>query len=159
MDLLKKSSKHSRTKGLWRGQINWGYSQSFPYNYAPNKSSVFSVFLDNRYDFDKEANGLKSGAIWNSIFHLGSEFYIFPSVSYARSFKPTVNPVQVSLYNKSTGFKDSDYENPSTSFHSSDPKVTSFEDLDSYNFITGDINEPFFKSRYKAKSTPLPLLV
>ena len=151
MELLEKSSK-KYSRGLWRGQINWGYSQSFPYNYAPNKSSVFSVFVDNRYDFKREANGLKSGAIWDSIFHLGSEFYIFPSVSYARSFKPTVNPVQVSLYNESAGFKDSDYENLSASFHSSDPKVTSFEDLDSSSFITGDIYGPLFKSRYKAKS-------
>ena len=151
MELLEKSSEHFRTKGLWRGQINWGYSQSFPYNYAPNKSSVFSVFVDNRYDFDKNANGLKSGAIWDSIFHLGSEFYIFPSVSYARSFKPKVNPVQVSLY-KSANFKDSDYENLSASFHSSDPHVTNFEDLDSSSFIAGDIYGPLFKSRYKAKS-------
>ena len=136
---------------MWRGQINWGYSQSFPYNYAPNKASVLSVFFDNRHDFNKNLNGFKSGAIWDSVFHLGGEFYVFPSVSYARSFNPEVNPAQASLY-KAASFKDPDYENQSAFFHSSDPHVSIIEDIGSSSFVLGDIYEPFFKSRYKAKS-------
>ena len=96
-------------------------------------------------------NGFKLGGIWDTIFHFGSDFYIYPSVSYAWSFKPEVNPVQVSLY-KHSSFKDSDYENLSAFFHSSDSYITSFEDLDSGNFVSNDIYSPFFKSRYKAKS-------
>ena len=151
VDLPEKLSTFSGTKGLWRGQINWGYSQSFPYNYAPNKSSVLSVFFDNRYDFDKDLNGFKSGMMWDSVFHLGREFYIFPSVSYARSFQPKVNPVQVSLY-KQARFKDSDYENLSVFFHSSDPYKANFEDLGSSYFVNGDIFGDLFKSSYRAKS-------
>lgn len=152
--LLRKSSGNSEateTKGLWRGQVNWGYSQFFPFNYAPNKASVFSVFFDDRYDFDKNLNGFKSGMIWDSVFHLGWEFYMFPSASYAWSLNPAVNPVQVSLYTDAR-FKDSDYENSSAFFHSSDPHNISFEDQGSSNFITGDIFRDIYKSWYKAKS-------
>ena len=142
-------SDYSAQKGLWRGQINWGYSRSFPYNYASNRAFVLSVFLDNQYYFDEKLNGFKSGAIWDSAFYLGSGFYMFPSLSYARSFNPDVNPVQVSLY-KSASFKDSDYSSSSFS-HSSDPYVSRFEDAGSSGFAIGDIYAPLFKNRYKAE--------
>ena len=91
--------------------------------------------------------------IWDLIFHLGWEFYIYPSLSYARSFKPTVNPVKVSLYlDESSNFKDSDYENLSSFFHSSDPQTISFEDQGSNSFVAGDIYGSLYKSQYKAKS-------
>ena len=144
-----KSSKNPGTKGLWRGRINQGYLQAFPNNYAANKSSVFSVFFDNRYDFVRDLNGFKSGAVWDLGFHIGREFYLFPSVSYTRSFQPEVNPAQISLYK--FGLKDSDTKSSSMFFHSSDPHRSRFEDSGSVGFVTGDIFEYQFKSRYKAK--------
>ena len=146
-----KLSGDSETEGLWRGRINFGYSRFFPYNYAPNKASVLSVFFDNRYYFDKELNGLKSGAIWDSSFYLGRNFYMFPSLSYTWSFHPEVNPAQVSLY-RWANFEDSDYYNSSAFSTSSDPYVSYFEDMGSSGFIIGDIYSPLFKSRYKARS-------
>lgn len=146
----------SATKGLWRGQINWGYSQFFPYSYASNKAFVLSIFFDNQYYFDEKLNGFKSGAIWDSAFYLGGEFYMFPSLSYARSFHPEVNPVQVSLY-RSASFKDSDYSSSSFS-HSSDPYISRFEDAGSGGFAIGDIYAPLFKNRYKAEGIGMAAL-
>ena len=134
---------------LWRGQINFGYSQVFPYAYSANKASTFSLFFDHRYHFDEKWNALKSGAIWDVIFRLGKDFYVFPSLSYARSFNPEFNPASILLYEASS-FKASDYYE--SSFHSSDPRISRFEDTGSTNFIMNDIYSPLFKSRYKAES-------
>ena len=140
-----------RSKALWRGQVNWGYSQSFPYNYASNKAFVLRAFLDNQYYFSDQLNGFKWGLISDFVFHLGQEFYLFPSLSYAYSFKPAVNPVRVSLYQSST-FKDSDYYSSSNFHHSSDPYVSRFEDMGSRSFVINDLYSPFFKNRYEAQS-------
>ena len=146
-----KLSEDSETEGLWRGRINFGYSRFFPYNYAPNKASVLSVFFDNRYYFDKELNGLKAGAIWDSSFYLGRDFYMFPSLSYTWSFHPEVNPAQVSLY-RWASFEELDYYNSSAFSSSSDPYRSYFEDMGSSGFVIGDLYGPLFKSRYKARS-------
>ena len=144
----------STPNGLWRGQVNLGYSRSFPHNYASNRSSVLSVFFDNRHKFfdnphklDRNLNSFKSGVIWESVFHLGREFYIFPSVSYARSLNPEVNPTKASLYTKY-----SDYENQSAFFHSSDSYISIIDDISSSSFVRGDIYEAIGKYRYGAKS-------
>ncbi len=143
-------SEYSGIKSSWRGQINLGYSQSFPYNYAPNKYSVLSLFFDNQYYLDPKKNGVKAGAIWDSTFHLINEFYVFPSLSYAHSFNSEVNPAQAALY-KRASFKEPDYQNASAFFHSSDPFSSFEQDIGNSNFMISNIFEPFFKNWYKAK--------
>ena len=149
---LQAFSASENLKAIWRGQINWGYTQSFPYNYTSRKAFLLSIFADNRYNFNEKMNGFKLGGISHFVYHLGKEFYIFPSLSYVQSFYPEVNPAIISLFNLAS-FKSSDYNTDSSIFfHSSNPDISFFEGIESNDFAINDVFSVFFKSNYRAKN-------
>ena len=153
LKMLQRDEKSSGLTGLFRGQINYGYKRSFPYNYTFNRSSAVRVFFDHRYE--KKLNGFKSGAVWDAALHIGKEFYLFPSLSYARSFHPKINPAEVSLYDFSADSESPASDEGSSFSHSFNPQRR--EDLGSVGFVTNDLNE-FIKSRYGAESAAVASL-
>ena len=134
------------TMGVWRGQIDLSYKRAYPFNYEFNKAFLLRLFLDNRYYFNSQLNGFKFGVIKDFVFYLGRDFYIFPSLSYAYSFNPEINPVRADLYTASS-FHDSNDMNSSLS-----SSISRFKDTGSNGFVTGDIYGLLFKSRYQATS-------
>ncbi len=140
----------------WTGSFIMGYSQKFPFLYAPRRRFISKMFLDYEVhtgSFHPEgtedilyAGGFKAGLIFNSTWHLGSDFYLFPTSSYVMSFHPNINPARAFLYSASKGLRNPN--NPSAYYH---PAYSYNDDIGSLD-DSFDMLGPLFRTTYQANS-------
>ena len=165
--LLVSSKSLEKTKYIlqpkWRGSWSLSYSQKFPYRYAPRKGFRFRVFLDYKQSFlsipkeqtsiksfipqdlyDSTKGGFKTGATLQSVLHLGHDFYIFPELSYVRSFNTLTNPAEISLFSLSWPKNFDTLEEPTSRFL--------YDDTSSNSLVFNDMYRLLWASIYKAQS-------
>lgn len=104
---------------IWYSDIYFGYVQKFPQNYSPHRAFIFHVSTDHnknlraKFPTQKEISS-KVGLFFNSVLHLGEDFYMYPELYYITSFNPARNPVILSVHsleNKHSFLSSSDYFN------------------------------------------------
>ena len=136
------------SRGIW----NISYSQKFPFNYfLPNKSATLQFFVDHQYyKRNPKWDGWKGGVIGNSTWHIGQNYYVMPSASYAVSLNEEINPVEIHSY---TPFispsKLNDKQKNNSPLHSN---ILYSDDTTDRSFIPIDIYGGIFQRRYLAKS-------
>ena len=134
------------TYSIWRGSWNLGYTQKFHHRYAPSKAFHFNMFLSGKQFYDKDiedSQGLKTGAVMDATWHLGSNFYILPALSYTKSFNQKIHPAKAIL------FKETIPKNLDLSVTHSD---LAFDDTDSSPIVTNNIVDFIYKKRFRAES-------
>jgi len=133
-----------------RGTFSIRYSQSFPFNYfLPNKSASLQVFIDHQYLNRKpEWNGWKGGVIGNSMAHIGQNYYLMPSASYAVSLNEEINPVEIHSYRLALPSNLDDKQKENSPLHSN---ILYSDDTTDTHFIPFDLFRPISQRRYLAK--------
>lgn len=139
----------------WTGSFIIGYSQQFPFLYAPRRAFISRLFLDYEahtgsfHSEDNEDNlyegGFKTGLNFNSTLHLGSDFYLFPALSYVMSFHPHINPARAFLYSASRGLRNPNNPSAYLSYSYDD-------DIGLDPFTLYDTFGPLFRTTYHAHS-------
>ena len=135
------------SRGIW----NISYSQQFPFNYfLPNKSATLQLFVDHQYyNRSPKWDGWKGGVIGNSTWHIGQNYYLMPSASYAVSLNEETNPVEIYSYTSFISPSNlDDKQKNNSSLHSN---ILYSDDTTDHSFIPFDLYGGF-QRRYLAKS-------